>query len=78
MSMHVHTYIYLPIVVMSVVEAFTDTCLSKTPSSSCGHTLTVVVTPSVAFNVVPMGKPITTTKGISHRDLLIRCIIEFV
>ena len=50
-----------PLAEKSDVEAYTDTSLSRVPSSNCGHTFTVVVIPSVAFSVAPVGKPIATT-----------------
>ena len=62
-----------PLADTSDVVANTDTSLSSVPSINCGHTFTVVVTPSVAFTAAPRGKPITTTRY--HEEELNKHII---
>ena len=60
----------VPLADISDVEAFTDIFLSSIPSSICGHTLTVAVSPSVALGVAPNGKPIVTTEELTCRALI--------
>ena len=56
---------------MADVVANTDTSLSRVPSSNSGHTITVEVTPSVAFNTAPRGKPITTTRNHDKKVIIL-------